>query len=693
MRAAWMISAFGLAANARVARAQVWNDSAVRSLVARAIADRADQGASGGLTDYRAQAHGYLTFLVQAGPGFPDAPRIVRSDELAVEVYWRAPNLSKEIVVGRRDTLLLPVEVGYYDDRFGIIPNNLSDSIRLGDANDVRDVPHPLAPGAPALYDYAIVDSLRLRTPESSTDVLVVRVRPRDQGAARAVGTLYIDRTTGALVHLNLTFTRAAILDRRIETLTVTLDNALVEGRYWLPHNQELEVVRTSTWLNYPIRGIIRARWTVCCYTINRGVPLPVLAGPPISAAPPVVLSAYPWQGRVLDSLPADVRVPTPADVAQAEATAQTLIRQSALTRTQGSLLAAQGISDFARIDRVEGLAVGAGLAHALTSAWTASVRARFGLSDRAVKGEGTVGWQAPSGVGVRLTAYRRYPSAGDVVESSTLANSLAAELGGADRTDPYDARGVEAALVAGGGVRWQMRIARDVEGPLAVHADPAFGRYGPTLPAWAQWATRASIGVTRTPTSGPLGTTWQSEAALQGDWFHRRDSALAERNPLVARAVGSADIERPIGVDRLDVRLFAATVAARGGLAAVPPQDFVFAGGPMSGPGYAYHEFVAQTEGSVHGEWQVPVPFPAINLGRRLGGSTPPSALLAPFAQAVYVDQPASFAPRRAGWYPAVGLGTIAFFGLLRIDIARGLRDGRWTVALDTDRAWWGIL
>jgi hypothetical protein len=692
---AWMIPAIGAATNASVAGAQGWNDSTVRALIDRAIARRANQLDSMGLADYHARAHGYLTFLAQVGPGFPDVPRIVRSDELAVEVYWRAPDLSKEVVVGRRDTLLLPVDVGYYSDRFGIIQGGLRDSIRLGEGNDVRGVPHPLAPGAPALYDYAIADSLRIRTPQATNDVLVVRVRPRDPSAPRVVGTLYLDRASGALVRLSFTFTRSAILDRRIERLSVTLENAQEDGRFWLPRTQELEVVRTTTWLNYPVRGIIRARWHVCCYAINRGLDPRMFAGAEIVAAPQVVLGAYHWQGHVLDSIPPDVRAPTPADVQEAEATARSLMRQSALAHVQGSVLSARGISDFVRIDRVEGLGLGAGLTHAIASGWSADARARYGISDRAVKGELTLSWQQPAGLGLRATAFRRYAEAGDFPESSTLANTLAAELAGADRTDPYDVRGVEIAAMgpAPAGLRWQATVARESQGPLVIHADPAFGRYGPTIPAWALWDTRGAVGLDRPEAVGPFGAMWQTHARLDAIWLHRRGAALAEREPLVGRAFWSAEAVRPIGADRLDARLTAAMVVARGGLAATPPQDFVFLGGPLSGPGYGFHELAAQTGASAHLEWGFPIPFPAIDLGRRFGGASARSAIVAPFVHTDYVDRSAPFALRREGWYPALGVGLISFFDLLRVDVARGLRDGRWTLSVDTDRAWWAIL
>jgi len=48
---------------------------------------------------------------------------------------------------------------------------------------------------------------------------------------------------------------------------------------------------------------------------------------------------------------------------------------------------------------------------------------------------------------------------------------------------------------------------------------------------------------------------------------------------------------------------------------------------------------------------------------------------------------------PARQGWYPALGVGTLVLFDLLRFDVARGLRDGRWTFSVDAARGFWPIL
>jgi hypothetical protein len=46
-----------------------------------------------------------------------------------------------------------------------------------------------------------------------------------------------------------------------------------------------------------------------------------------------------------------------------------------------------------------------------------------------------------------------------------------------------------------------------------------------------------------------------------------------------------------------------------------------------------------------------------------------------------------------KRGLHPAVGLGGIGLFDLLRVDVARGLRDGRWLFSIDASRDFWRIL
>ncbi|MBK6304924.1 MAG: hypothetical protein IPF47_04025 [Gemmatimonadetes bacterium] len=342
----------------RPARAQrAWNDSTSRHLVQRATDRRARQLADSGLADYSAQAHGYLTFLAQVGEGFPIPPKVIKADELMLEVYWRAPNYSKQWIVGRRDTLLLPTDINYHRDHLGIVQNNFPDIIRLGDGDEVQDVAHPLSPRGLATYDYQLSDSLRLEIPGRTIDVYEVKVRPRDERDAAAVGALYIAKDDGQVVRMAFSFTRTALKDQQLEDVSIVIENSLIEGRYWLPRRQEIEIRRTGSWMDFPARGIIRGRWEIRDYKVNEGQQAQSIAqspGPEIVYAPAQRRARFTWpEGTtVIGGLPDEVRLATDDDVRQVQEEARRLVRAQALQRTQATLPSARSFSDLVREPR-----------------------------------------------------------------------------------------------------------------------------------------------------------------------------------------------------------------------------------------------------------------------------------------------------------------------------------------------------
>src|SRR6266852_1824368 len=245
------------------APAQVWNSDSALALARRAIERRAQTAVDTALRDYKAQAHGFLFFLGKFGEGLTEPPRLIKADQLALEVYWKAPGLSKQRIVGWRGRAELPTDISYPRDHLGIIQNNFGAAMRLGEGDEVRDVPHPLAPVGPDIYDFALGDTTTILLPEREVRVVTLRVRPKDYGLPRIVGTLYLDAETADLVRMAFNFTPRSYLDPALEDVSIVLDNALWERRYWLPYRQEIEIRRRVTWLDVPVRGIIRARWEI----------------------------------------------------------------------------------------------------------------------------------------------------------------------------------------------------------------------------------------------------------------------------------------------------------------------------------------------------------------------------------------------------------------------------------------------
>jgi len=667
---------------------QAWNDPRTLALVTRATERRASQIADTTLVDYKATAHGYVTFLAQFGEGFPEPPKIVKADELGLEVYWRAPDLSKQRIMGRRDTLLLPTDINYHRDHLGIVQNNFRNIIRIGEGDEVRDVPHPLSPTGLQVYDFAIRDSLQIRLGDRVLDVYEVRVRPKDDRQPRTVGSVYIDRESSDVVRMTFSFTRAALIDKDLEDVSVVLENALIEGRYWLPRRQEIEIRRTGSWLDYPARGIIRGRWEICCYEINQGIPASYFAGPEIVAAPPAerALKPYPFVGQVLDSLPPDVRAVTDADVKKVQEEARALVRQQALQRTKSLALSARHISDMVRFNRVEGLALGSGLIQRLGAGLAVAASGRYGFSDKQWKGRGALEYRTGAGSYVMLAGERQYRDVGDEQETSLVKNSVAAQEFGSDYTDLFDARSISlSGSLAGFSWRPSIDVAYEQHEQLTVHARPASGSFEATIPAQQLHESRVTVGLDH-----PTALTWggfemAAHLAVAGI---RRESASDSFRGQFLRPSLMLDLEKPVGAGRFISHTVAAGIFSSDTL---PAQHLVYFGGPVTGPGYEFHEFVGRGGASQRLEYRFLTPFVPIPLGRF--GRTPATITLAPFATAVWIDRSAAFKPARQGWYPALGLGALTVFDVLRFDVARGLRHGRWTFSVDVGRDFWSVL
>lgn len=689
------------------AGAQTWNDPRSRALVEQATERRARQIADTALASYRATAHGYLTFLAQLGEGFTEPPKIVKADELALEVYWQAPNLSKQWIVGRRDTLLLPTDINYHRDHLGIVQNNFPNIIRLGEGDEVRDVPHPLSATGLEEYDFAIRDSLQIGLGPKTLEVYEVRVRPKNERAPRAVGAVYIDKESGEVVRMAFSFTRSALIDKDLEDVSVVLENGLIEG-FWLPRRQEIEIRRTGTWLDYPVRGIIRGRWEICCYQVNVPIPQALFAGPEIQLGPRGRKQQIPFVGQILDSLPPDVRAVTDEDVAKVQEEARALVRAQALARSRTLALSARNVSDFARVNRVEGLAVGTGLTRRLGQGFSITGRGRYGLDDKALKGRGELSFRRASGAGATIAGYRDFRDAGDEMETSQVRNSIAAQEFGSDYTDPFGVRGFSLAVRTGDFNEWNATIEGAFErvNPLAIHATPASGRYEPTIATLNDRERRATLILDRPTRITVLGI--EAQLRLQGDAIGYRalDSASYR---FMSRLSLRGNFERPIATSRVVAHsLFAAAM----GDDSLPSQHLVFLGGPTTGPGYDFHQFAGRMGASQRLEIRSPAPFPSFKIGRY--GRTPGSITLAPFVNTIWINlrrsarvtpsQPVgvlrphdyvlpAVPPLHGGWYPSVGLGALSIFDLVRFDVARGLRNGRWTFSVDVGREFWGIL
>ena len=207
-------------------------------------------------------------------------------------------------------------------------------------------------------------------------------------------------------------------------------------------------------------------------------------------------------------------------------------------------------------------------------------------------------------------------------------------------------------------------------------------------LPALPLRALRFSLAADRPTALSFLGTELRASAEVRVTRFTTDDAVFEIQPTTVARAFVTLDVERPIGRSRL-------VLTTSGGLVGsglLPPQELLYFGGPVSAPGYDFHELSARAGVSQRLEWRTPIPFPAVNLGRF--GRVPGEATLAPFAQATAIRRAHELdVDHPSGGYASLGVALQPFYDLLRLQVGRGLWHGRWTFNVDVSRDFWGVL
>lgn len=662
------------------AGAQTWNDSVTTALIARGIARRAAMQADSGLRDFQARAHGFVFFLGQMGEGLAEPPRLIKADQLALEVYWKAPGASKQRIIGWRDRLDLPTDINYHRDHLGIVLNGFGNRIQLGEGTEVRGVPHPLAPEGPALYDYALADSLTIEIPQRAVRVYEVLVRPREFDAPRVAGTLYLDAADAELVRFRFKFTRRAYIDQSLEDIAVVLDNGLWEGRYWLPRRQEIEIRRHTTWLDLPVRGIIRGRWEIDDYALNRGLDDALFGGPEIVAAPAPDRARYPWPEPIDAAIAEAVDAPR-ASLEEVHAVVRDLAVGKALSGLPVARPGAASLSDLLHVNRVEGLTPGFGFV-LRPGGGPVELRAvgSYGLSDRRFKGRAAAALRGGR-FSVTLDGGREVRDVGDEPLITLLFNSLLAQELGIDYGDYVLRDQARLTLRQAPSPRTALALGIALERTRSVArvATPVRGTYRENFPLGAG---RFAVGRLTLSRSGWLlasARDLSTDVAVEGG---------AGEGIRYARVDASLRLGVPLGRTDLQARSWGGWASAR------LPVHRAFLWG---GRGAIRCDPVARCGGRYGGtaavEWRVRVPVPAARVGPII--TTGRDAVIAPFVAVGWLDGSVTGAPwsSTGGVLPVAGVAVEWFHQLLRAEVGVQLRTGRVGVQVDLNRDLWSIL
>ena len=169
------------------------------------------------------------------------------------------------------------------------------------------------------------------------------------------------------VVRMNVSFTRAALLDKALEELSIVLENRLVAGRIGCRADRRSRSGESGSGSTIRFAGSFAADGRLVNTNSTSDCRRRSSAGPR-SCRRRRRSTRVRWTGAILDSLPPDVRAVTDPDIQRVQAEARALVRAQALARAQRATLSARNVSDFARFNRVEGLALGGGVAKQIGS-------------------------------------------------------------------------------------------------------------------------------------------------------------------------------------------------------------------------------------------------------------------------------------------------------------------------------------
>ncbi len=656
-----------------------WNGARVLDLIREARTVRQDQVQDSTLQSYSSNARGFVYFYLDRED---TGERIlVKTDQIALEVFWKAPDQFKQRIVGLRDEESLPTNINYHLDHLVVVQDEFGDRIRIGDGDEVEAVMHPVAPGSDSFYDFLLADSVTVQLPSSQETIRVyeIQVRPKDFDVPGFVGNVFLDRDTKAIVRMSFTFTPSSYVDDYLDHISISLENSLWLGQHWLPYRQQLEIRREVPFLDFPAGSVIRGSFEVRDYEINPLLHPNLFLGQTITALPEAARESFPFEEDIhaqLDEEGLQGFAPPP-EMGEIQSLALTLAKDRYLSGLGRSrlFLPSPTVSSALRYNRAEGVFLGAGVSHTPHANLGLALYGGFSIGREKPTLEGRIsGGQLHPTSGIELF-HNRPRDLGPVPAISGVLNSLAAVFLQDDYTDLFFSTGAQAThriSLSSGHVfdltaRWEEhRSASDV-----VSTDLEDTNLRPVIPvdegAWASLGVAASV---KTPwpninlsAGGLVGRFEDMDfGSISGDLSYRR-RWMEEGTDLSIQLQG-------------------------GGLFGDPPtQAHYFLGGRQTIPGYSFRARMGDRYWLLRAEASTDLIHPFIRL--RAFGSAGDTRLPEPDCG----GDEACLLPgmEEPGVLASAGLGLGLGWDILRLDLARGLREGgEWELILWVKHDFW---
>ncbi len=685
-------------------------DAGARDLVRRARERRVS--AEQRITDY----HVRVTERISLGLRALRRDRTFYQRELAARVAWHKTGPDTVTMLGAREAIpvvysgtRLPEDLDADAPDLGFEigkPGAERLMVGIGDSEFVYD---PIVPGSESRYRFQSGDTTVLTLPGGRTiRVLELRIIPRRDDFHLLAGSFWLEADNVALVRAVFRPARAWDLERDLddpsdkndakdipgflkpikgEVRYITVEFALLDGKWWLPHLMAMDAVATAgTWLSAPLRyerafadydvqagpppapgdtvvedtttpdssAIAACRGRASCRCTRRRCRTAVVIVPDdtlsllTSADLP---SSFDDQGPFMSSSEAQ-------DLGHAIG----LIPATPWHAPAPTLRLGPGGAGLIRYNRVEALSVGARLDFDL-GRLTSDLQARIGWGDVWPNVELGLGHESPN-VSLRVSGYRRLAAANPEAKPFGIGNSLGSLVLGRDDGLYYRSWGGEIVLSPAATAsqsyllrfyaEWQRPAVKetDVSLPHLFHSTHVFDGNITADTAREFGAALTVRGARGVSTRGiTVGAEWTMDAAL-GTFDYARTSLTTRLTvPLPGDLLGALEVG--------------------GGMTGgdAPVQGHWFLGGPATLRGYG--------GGVMNG--------PDFWRGRVEVANSSPGVRLALFSDAGWAGEGRAFAVGRPRY--SAGLGASFLDGILRVDLARALAAPKgWRVDLYVD-------
>jgi hypothetical protein len=656
-----------LPAGARAQLGGEWNTDRVLELVSQARELRSETAVDSAFQAYASDARGYIYFFLDR----PDTEErvLVKTDQIALEIYWRAPSETRQRIVGMRDQKELPTTIKYHLDHLTVVQDDFGDLIRMGDGDEVEAVLHPVASGSSRYYDFRLADSLSIRMaggPTPELRVYEVQVRPRDFEKPGFIGSVYLQRATGAIVRMSFTFTPASYVDPHLDYIRVSLDNLAWDGKFWLPYRQEAEIRRELPQLEFLAGSVIRGRFEIGNYRINPRLPVGLFSGPRVTAAPRFQRENFAFEEGLHDRLETEGLDPSP-ELETIRTQAYEVMGRRYLSGLSQSRLYVPAVSSLYRYDRAEGSFAGGGMAFRPTTNSRIKITAgyAFGRGKPSTTVE-VARYPAVAGPSLRVE-WNVVNDLGGHPGASSTVNTISALVAEEDYLDPFFATGVEARQRWWVGSRTRLEMSAAWERIRSGNNVVSEGAGGFRPVRSVDEGDGALVRFTAKTAKGPVSF----RATVDGGRF------TASGYATVGASVGYSQTFRAQGI----------TVggSVEGGWISddAPLHRYFLLGGRLTLPGHGYREFVGDRMALARLEVGRQVFAPWLSL--RVFGAAGATSL---HGRAV----PDEWLVRTTdGIKASVGAGVSMGWDVLRLDWGRGLGDdGDWEVLFSVHQRFW---